>query len=43
LSAIPAGAAALQLRVRAKAQEFPFTVDTSAPQPVTLRLDLAKG
>jgi hypothetical protein len=42
-AAVPAGSAALQLRVRAKAQEFPFTVDTSAPQPVTLRLDLAKG
>lgn len=41
--AVPAGSTALQLRVRAKAQEFPFTVDSSAPQPVTLRLDLAKG
>ncbi|HEY1513348.1 MAG TPA: hypothetical protein VGF66_06295 [Gaiellaceae bacterium] len=42
-SAVPVGAAALQIRVRAKSQEFPFTVDSSAPQPVTLKLDLAKG
>lgn len=42
-AAVPTGSAALGLRVRAKAREFPFTVDTSAPQPVTLRLDLAKG
>jgi hypothetical protein len=42
-AAVPAGPTALQLRVSAKAQEFPFTVDSSAPQPVTLRLDLAKG
>lgn len=42
-SAVPAGSTALQVRVRAKAQEFPFTVDSSAPQPVTLKLDLAKG
>lgn len=42
-AAVPSGADALALRVRAKAQEFPFTVDTSAPQPVTLRVDLAKG
>jgi hypothetical protein len=42
-SAVPAGSAVLQIRVRAKAQEFPFTVDSSAPQPVTLKLDLAKG
>ena len=41
--AVPTGGTALQVRVRAKAQEFPFTVDSSAPQPVTLRLDLAKG
>lgn len=42
-SAVPTGATALQIRVRAKSQEFPFTVDSSAPQPVTLKLDLAKG
>lgn len=42
-SAVPTGPTALQIRVRAKAQEFPFTVDSSAPQPVTLKLDLAKG
>ena len=42
-AAVPGGPTALQLRVSAKAQEFPFTVDSSAPQPVTLRLDLAKG
>jgi hypothetical protein len=41
--AVPTSGTALQIRVRAKAQEFPFTVDSSAPQPVTLRLDLAKG
>jgi hypothetical protein len=41
--AVPTSGNALQVRVRAKAQEFPFTVDSSAPQPVTLRLDLAKG
>lgn len=42
-SAVPTSGAALQVRVRAKAQEFPFTVDSSTPQPVTLRLDLARG
>jgi hypothetical protein len=42
-SAVPTGSTALQIRVRAKAQEFPFTVDSSAPQPVTLKLDLARG
>lgn len=42
-SAVPAGPTALQIRVRAKSQEFPFTVDSSTPQPVTLRLDLGKG
>jgi hypothetical protein len=42
-AAVPASSSALSLRVRAKAQDFPFTVDPSAPQPVTLRLDLAKG
>jgi len=42
-SAVPTSGPELQVRVRAKAQEFPFTVDSSAPQPVTLRLDLAKG
>lgn len=41
--AVPAGSAALQIRVRAKSREFPFTVDSSAPQPVTLKLDLGKG
>jgi hypothetical protein len=41
-AAVPTAPAKQQLRVRAKAREFPFTVDTSKPSPVLLRLDLAK-
>jgi hypothetical protein len=41
-AAIPAAPAKQQLRVRAKAREFPFTVDSSKPSPFVLRLDLAK-
>jgi len=39
-AAIPTAPAKQQLRVRAKAREFPFTVDSSKPS--VLRLDLAK-
>jgi len=41
-AAIPAAPAKQQLRVRAKAREFPFTIDSSKPSPFVLRLDLAK-
>ena len=41
-AAIPTKPAKQQLRVRAKAREFPFTVDSSKPPPFVLRLDLAK-
>jgi hypothetical protein len=41
-AAVPAAPAKQQLRVRAKAREFPFTVDSSKPSPFVLRLDLAK-
>lgn len=40
--AVPAAPAEQQVRVRAKAREFPFTVDSSQPSPFVLRLDLAK-
>jgi hypothetical protein len=40
--AIPEKPAKQHLRVRAKAREFPFTVDSSKPSPFVLRLDLAK-
>jgi hypothetical protein len=39
-AAVPTTPAKQQLRVRAKAREFPFTVDSS--RPFVLRLDLAK-
>jgi hypothetical protein len=39
---IPETPAKQQLRVRAKAREFPFTIDSSQPSPYVLRLDLAK-
>jgi hypothetical protein len=42
-AAIPATPAKQQLRVRAKARDFPFTVDSSKPSPFVLRLDLTKG
>jgi hypothetical protein len=42
-AAVPSKPAKQQLRVRAKAREFPFTVDSSKPSPFVLRLDLAKG
>jgi hypothetical protein len=41
-AAVPATPTKQQLRVRAKAREFPFTVDSSKPSPFVLRLDLAK-
>jgi hypothetical protein len=41
-AAVPTAPAKQQLRVRAKAREFPFTVDSSKPSPFVLRLDLAK-
>jgi hypothetical protein len=41
-AAIPTSPAKQQLRVRAKAREFPFTVDSSKPSPFVLRLDLVK-
>lgn len=41
-AAVPTTPAKQQLRVRAKAREFPFTVDSSKPPPFVLRLDLAK-
>jgi hypothetical protein len=41
-AAIPTSPAKQHLRVRAKAREFPFTVDSSKPSPFVLRLDLAK-
>ena len=41
-AAVPTSPAKQQLRVRAKAREFPFTVDSSKPSPFVLRLDLAK-
>ena len=41
-AAIPTAPVEQQLRVRAKAREFPFTVDSSNPSPYVLRLDLAK-
>ncbi len=43
-AAVPFGPDPYQLRVRAKAGEFPFSVDsTDRDEPVELRLDLAKG
>lgn len=43
-AAVPSGPGPYQLRVRAKAGEFPFSVDsTDRGEPVELRLDLAKG
>lgn len=43
-AAVPFGPAPYQLRVRAKAGEFPFSVDSAdRADPVELRLDLAKG
>jgi hypothetical protein len=43
-AAVPFGPAPYQLRVRAKAGEFPFSVDSAdRDDPVELRLDLAKG
>ena len=41
-AAIPTSPVKQHLRVRAKAREFPFTVDSSKPPPFVLRLDLAK-
>jgi len=41
-AAVPTSPAKQQLRVRAKAREFPFTVDSSKPPPFVLKLDLAK-
>ena len=41
-AAIPTSPVKQHLRVRAKAREFPFTVDSSKPSPFVLRLDLAK-
>jgi hypothetical protein len=41
-AAVPTSPAEQHLRVRAKAREFPFTVDSSKPPPFVLRLDLAK-
>lgn len=41
-AAVPTSPAKQQLRVRAKAREFPFTVDSSKPAPFVLKLDLAK-
>jgi len=41
-AAVPTAPAEQQLRVRAKAREFPFTVDSSKPSPFVLRLDLTK-
>jgi hypothetical protein len=41
-AAVPTSPAKQQLRVRAKAREFPFTVDSSKPPPIVLKLDLAK-
>jgi hypothetical protein len=41
-AAVPTSPAEQQLRVRAKAREFPFTVDSSKPSPFVLKLDLAK-
>jgi hypothetical protein len=41
-AAISAAPAKQQLRVHAKAHEFPFTIDSSKPSPFVLRLDLAK-
>jgi hypothetical protein len=43
-AAVPSGPGPYQLRVRAKAGEFPFSVDNAdRDEPVELRLDLAKG
>jgi len=42
-AAVPTSPAKQHLRVRAKAREFPFTVDSSKPSPFVLRLDLTKG
>ena len=41
--AVPMAPHGHQLRVRAKAREFPFSVEGSDDAPVTLRLDLTKG
>ena len=41
-AAVPTSPAKQHLRVRAKAREFPFTVDSSKPSPFVLKLDLAK-
>jgi len=41
-AAVPTTPAKQQLRVRAKAREFPFTIDSSKP-PFVLKLDLTKG
>ena len=41
-AAVPTAPAEQQLRVRAKAREFPFTVDSSKTPPFVLRLDLTK-
>lgn len=41
-AAVPTSPAEQHLRVRAKAREFQFTVDSSKPPPFVLRLDLAK-
>jgi hypothetical protein len=41
--AVPVGPGKHELRVRAKAREFPFSVEGPGEEPVTLRLDLVKG
>ena len=41
-AAVPTSPAKQHLRVRAKAREFPFTIDSSKPSPFVLKLDLVK-
>jgi hypothetical protein len=41
-AAVPTSPAKQHLRVRAKAREFPFTIDSSKPSPFVLKLDLMK-